>query len=358
MRSEGTVAVDHHQFVMGVRDVDYLESIWHGTLLDAGPGFISFYTGIGYGPAHITVDLLEHAPAEPDPAAWEVIEETTLVAKSEIVVSATDGTVADLPPVPAGQYRVRGSARGRDSHYGQEADHPVEDYLVELWPATSADTTVQTIHKTDTAWSPHTQVDESNLSSAYVFSRDTSGTVVKVAPQSPEAQAVRTQLKNFGGKPLTPALEAIFTSQYVAGLDRGLIDRVEAAAPQQQLAFARWCIRRAWERAGIAHIDWLSAVLDDLDAGNPANQDFLASHDARIRLDEDSRITRTIGSGLPAKREVIQQYEALRAYERSMYPNLTSLESAIEAFWHAAKVYGMDYPDLTAAAHRELFGDE
>ncbi|WP_072690810.1 hypothetical protein [Rhodococcus marinonascens] len=244
-RSEGIVSVDHHQFVVGERGAEYLETVSHGTLLESGPGFVSFYTGIAYGPAHITVSLLDHAPADPNQAVWEVAEETTLTAASEIVVSATDGTVADLPPVPAGRYRVRAHARGRDRHYGQEVDHPVEDYLLELWPGTNADTTVATLHKSDTAWSPQTQVDESSLNKDRVYIRAGSGAVVTVPAQSPEANAVRAKLKEFGGKPLTVALEAVFSSRYVAGLDRDLIDRVEAAAPQQQLAFARWCIHRA-----------------------------------------------------------------------------------------------------------------
>ncbi|RVW01294.1 hypothetical protein EGT50_13810 [Rhodococcus xishaensis] len=254
---------------------------------------------------------------------------------------------------------MRAHARGRDRHYGQEVDHPVEDYLLELWPDTgTADTTVATLHKSDTAWSPRTQVDESSLKKDRVYIRDASGAVVTVPAQSPEAIAIREKLGEFGGKPLTPALEAVFSSRYVAGLDRDLIDRIEAAAPERQLAFARWCIHRAWERAGIAHIDWLAAVLDDMDSGKPANKDFIYSFDARIRLDEDPRITRTIVSGLPTKGEAVQQYQALRAYGRSMAPDTSPLEAAIEAFWHAAKTYGMDYEELTAAAHRDFFGGD
>ncbi|AOW93703.1 hypothetical protein BFN03_16440 [Rhodococcus sp. WMMA185] len=359
MRSEGIVSVDHHQFVVGERDAEYLETVSHGTLLESGSGFVSLYTGIAYGPARITVSLLDHAPAESDPVAWEVAEETTLAAASEIVVSATDGNVADLSPVPGGRYRVRAHARGRDRHYGQEVDHPVEHYLLELWPdSTGADLTVATLHKSDTAWSPRTQVNESSLNKDRVYIRDGSGAVVTVPPQSSEAIAVREKLGEFGGKPLTPALEAVFCSRYVAGLDRDLIDRIEAAAPERQLAFARWCVHRAWERAGIAHIDWLAAVLDDMDAGRPADNDFIYSFDARIRLDEDPRITRTIVSGLPASIELVQQYQALHTYGRSMAPDVSPLQAAIEAFWYAAQTYGMDYEELTAAAHRDFFGNE
>ncbi|EKT78993.1 transposase, IS4 family protein [Rhodococcus opacus M213] len=184
------------------------------------------------------------------------------------------------------------------------------------------------------------------------------GDVVKVPPKGPEANAVRAQMSEFGGAPLTPTLEAVFSSRYVAGLDRDLIDRIDAAPPEQQRAFARWCVHRAWERAGMAHIDWLRDVLTDMDAGKPVNDDFIASFAARNRLDQDPRITRRIVSGLPAHRELVQQYEALRAYSRSMYSEAEPLESAIEAFWHAAKTYGTDYPELIDAACRDFFDQQ
>lgn len=41
-----------------------------------------------------------------------------------------------------------------------------------------------------------------------------------VPPQSREALAVRAVLRTFGGKPLTPALEAFYAARHVAGLDR------------------------------------------------------------------------------------------------------------------------------------------
>jgi len=176
-----------------------------------------------------------------------------------------------------------------------------------------------------------------------------------VPPKGSEANAVRAHLNEFGGTPLTPTLEAVFSSRYVAGLDRDLIDRVDSATPDRQRTFARWCVHRAWERAGIAHIDWLSDVLTDMDTGKPVNGDFIASFAARNRVDQDPRITRRIVSGLPGSIELVQQYEALAAYSRSMYTEATPLESAIEAFWHAAKTYGMDYPELIDAARRDFF---
>ncbi|QDQ92635.1 hypothetical protein FND50_18765 [Rhodococcus sp. WB9] len=353
------VRVDHHQFALGEPGAETLNPVDEGTLIEVGAGFVSFFTGITYGPARLALDLLEHAPETEGTQEWEVIEEAAITTTSDIVVTTLDGTESTtLTPVPAGRYTVRAHARGRDTRYGEDVTEPCEDYLVQLWPTHTADNSVHTLHKTDRAWSLQTQVDESSLSRDYVYIRNDSGDVVKVPPKGPEANAVRAHLNEFGGTPLTPTLEAVFSSRYVAGLDRPLIDRIDAATPDRQRAFARWCVHRAFERAGIADIDWLRDVLTEMDAGKPVNEDFIASFAARNRLDQDPRITRRIVSGLPASRELVQQYEALRAYSRSMYPEATPLESAIEAFWHAAKTYGMDYPELIDAARQDFFGKE
>jgi len=223
------VRVDHHQFALGEPGADTLNAVAEGTLIEVGPGFVSFYTGITYGPARLALDLLEHAPDTEATQEWEVIEEATITTTSDIVVTTLDGTESTtLTPIPAGRYVVRAHTRGRDTRYGEDV-------------------------------------------------------------------------------------------------------------------------------TGMAHIDWLRDVLTDMDAGNPVNDDFIANFAARNRLDQDPRITRRIVSGLPAHRELVQQYEALATYSRSMYTEAEPLESAIEAFWHAAKTYGMDYPELIDAACRDFF---
>src|SRR5690606_11971520 len=130
----------------------------------------------------------------------------------------------------------------------------------------------------------------------------------------------------FGGRPLTPALEAIYAARHVAGLDRDLVDRVEALDDARQRAFARWCVHRAWERAGLVRSPWFRDRLVEMDAGHPVHPDFLASTAARNRIDVDPRIRLTLVSGLPASAELVQQYEALLAYARSMYSEATRSE--------------------------------
>lgn len=352
--STGVVRVDHHQFYLAGLDVDPTEASASGTLLEVGDGFVSFFTGIAYGPVEYTIAVSDdRPPVEED--GWEVIEESAVESSTPLHIIDVDGTISDgAAGLPAGRYRIRAHARGRDTRSGEDVAEPSERYLIQLWPTATLAPHVDLILKTDRAWSPTTQVNESNISTEYVFVRGEDGEVKKVAPQGPEAQAVRAVLSEYGGKPLTPALEAIFATRMIAGLDRPLLDRLEAASPEQQLQFVRWCIRTSWERAGFAHIDWFAQVLSDMDAGLPRHPDFVNSSAARNRLDEDPRITRVIGTGLPAMREVVPQYQALMGYTRSLYDGISALEAAIEALLYAAMTYGMDYPELLEDAHTAL----
>ncbi|WP_236581038.1 hypothetical protein, partial [Rhodococcus sp. T7] len=61
-------------------------------------------------------------------------------------------------------------------------------------------------------------------------------------------------MKEFGGKPLTPTLEAVFSSRYVAGLDRDLNDRIDASAPDRQQGF----VCRESEIVAESHGEWRS----------------------------------------------------------------------------------------------------
>lgn len=346
----GVVRVDHHQFYLSERDVDPTDAAARGTLIEVGAGFVSFYTGIAFGPVEYAISVTD-GPPELDFENWEVIEESEVVASTPLYVMGVDGHAAASDGIPAGRYRIRASASGRDSQYGMDVPEPTERYLIQMWPTTTHEAEVNLICKTDQAWASATQVNESNLSFDHVYVRSEGGEIKKVLPQSPEAQAVFAEINGYGGRPLTPVLERIFASRSVAALDRPLIDRLESANPDDQMWFARWCIRKSWERAGFAHIDWFQQVLSEMDSGGPPNPDLINSSAARNRLDADARITRVVAPGLPGSAEVIPQYQALLGYTRSMAPGIGPLEAAIEAFHSAALTYGMEYPQLLEEAN-------
>ena len=132
-----------------------------------------------------------------------------------------------------------------------------------------------------------------------------------------------------------------------------MLDRIEAATADEQRAFARWCVHRAFERAGIAGLDWIQEALVALDANLPAPPDFANGSLAQYRLEEDRRIPLTVVTGIPGTVDLIQQKEGLRTYFAAT--ELPPLDAAMESVRSAAQTYGMEYGQLTAAAKRDFF---
>lgn len=129
LTSTGTVFVDHSQFTVGSAEVDTLDARARGSLLETGPGFATTFTGITYGPTRVTLVLLDHSPADPGDE-WEIVEETTVVSGEPIGIYTLDGEPADgITAIPAGTYRLRACARGRDIATSREVTDPTEDYL-------------------------------------------------------------------------------------------------------------------------------------------------------------------------------------------------------------------------------------
>jgi hypothetical protein len=89
------------------------------------------------GGSSVRIVLLEDAPS-PDPEAWEDIVEVSVVVppNAEPVWNTRGGEHCGPLDLPAGSYRVRTSARGRDAgQQGDFADGVVDRYLLEFWPA-------------------------------------------------------------------------------------------------------------------------------------------------------------------------------------------------------------------------------
>jgi len=349
----GAVRVDHHQFSIGDPMADTLADDHQGTLLQAGPGFVTVLAGIAYGPVQVTVALLDDPPGDSAIDDWEVVEETALESATDIHVLTLDGEIATVfDPIPPGRHRLRGHGRGRDQSFDLEVTDPIEDYLLQLWPASTMDPGVRQLRKTDLAFSAvESRVPQVSRDHVHIF--DSDGYIVRVPAYSPEAEAVRAQHQEWGGRPPSPALAGNYSAKIVAALDRELLDRIEAATASEQRAFARWCVHRAFERAGIADIDWIHEALVALDTNQPAPPDFANGSLAQYRLEEDRRIPLTVVTGIPGTVDLIQQKTGLSTYfAATEYP---PLDAAIESVRSAAHTYGMDYYQLTAAAKRDFF---
>ncbi|MGW7003667.1 hypothetical protein ACWGCW_12760 [Streptomyces sp. NPDC054933] len=117
-------------------------------LVWVGHGSATIVTGVNYGPVKVTVDAQSHEPTL-EMREWdEVVEVSVHFDTDEADLESLGGAVEDEPeemPVSAagpGWYRLRVHARGRDQ--GAETidldidDDPVEDYLIQSWPAPQA----------------------------------------------------------------------------------------------------------------------------------------------------------------------------------------------------------------------------
>lgn len=78
---------------------------------------------------------------EPPQRGWEDVVEvsTTFLGAEPVGWETWAGVSVGVLEVPAGTYRARVSARGRDAGRGDEfAEGVVDGYLMQLWPAAAA----------------------------------------------------------------------------------------------------------------------------------------------------------------------------------------------------------------------------
>lgn len=185
-----------------------------------------------------------------------------------------------------------------------------------------------------------------------VFVVDHNGRIKKVGPQSEEAERIRQWRRQYGGRPLSPALEKTTYAQYLAAYDRNLVDRVEAGGKKFQRRFASWCAHRAFERSGLVTIEWLGQLLTKMDSNELTVEEITRAYE---RLRRDPGIEKVLNPGLPGESENIQQYEALNSLIVNLHDERDrgkALSDAMQAFRAATKTYGMDYQELLDAANR------
>lgn len=107
------------------------------------PEFVSVRTGAHWGPVEVATAWLQAAPTAIGDE-WEEIAEISVVCGSGLGIGELMGELRQALCNEGGSYRLRISARGRaeaaDLGYDELTDErdgtePVEEYLVEAWPA-------------------------------------------------------------------------------------------------------------------------------------------------------------------------------------------------------------------------------
>lgn len=346
MTEIGTVQVDHHQFLLTTTDADPTDVTAEGALIWTGPGFVAVLTGIAYGPATVVLDI---SATNVELSAWEAVEETVIDAATDLRLMTLGGDViAEFAPTPAGRYRVRVHARGRDAQWDLDVTEPTEHYLLQVSPTMDPTGGIEQLRKTDTAYDPPAkQVPEIDYEHVYVTGPD--GDMIKVGRDSPEALAAYALRDKWGGRPPSGRIAAdqgtYHTVSTVADLDRDLIDQIDALTPEQQRALARWCAHRAFERAGLTEFADFRTALHAMDNGTTPPPDFANASLLHHRLATDPNIPLTVIPGFAARSESIPQHTAITSYFYAVdHPD--PLNAVFEAVRFTAYTYGQHYPEL------------
>ncbi|MFI6165415.1 hypothetical protein ACIBCN_01390 [Nocardia sp. NPDC051052] len=306
---------------------------------------------------HSQFRAADYATTDADRGEWEVVEESVADDAIPHPMSPEEPT---RDPIPSGRFLLPAYAGGLDSDAGSDTGeflgYHTGEFPESYRPRHSAPacgvSRVRQSRSTDYVPSPPT-ADQVRIDYGVVYVVDDNGDVRCVTPDHPLAQAVYERTRQWGLRPPSPALAGIVSAYYLSALGPGLLEDVEALTPEQQRAFARWSVHRAFEHAGLAGVDWIREGLLAMDGNQPPPPHFQSSARLRRRLDSDPRISKTVVSGVPGSSAHIQQYPPVGAY--FCVDHEDPLEAALDAFRYAAWTYGMGYRDLIAAAERDFF---
>lgn len=355
MTFSGTVAVDHHQCVVGSQSAETYEPTATGSVMEVGPNFVTVMTGVAYGPVSLTVEVLDGRPDDPDVSSeWEVVEEATIKVSKPIRVITLDGELAsDFPklPVARGLNTFRVSARGRDANWDLTVDEPTEWYLVQMWKVTQP-AGMRRLRKTDAAWND----DIVTHKARNFWDPDPAEDASMHIKYGYEQMAIwaKQQAIDWGGRPPTDKLRRTTYAKEFAGHDRMLVDAMARARAPKLRKIAAWAARRAYTLAGVADIEWIRDGLDALDQGTPLPPPFDDPHSTKVldAFNADTRIElwTTTDSG---KMTPVAATHAINALtEASIEEPLTA---AFRALRTAARTGGSDYVQLIADLRREFF---
>ncbi|MDV6270667.1 hypothetical protein [Rhodococcus globerulus] len=281
--------------------------------------------------------------AEPDTseiAEWEVVEEAPLRIDSSAQIMRLDGEqVEGFPVIPAGRYRIRAHARGRDSAWDRQVTVPVEQHMIWVWPETSR-RGLRQLKKTDHAWDESAQDLTPDLGKVVFIDPD--GTLRKLDPGSYEVQKAYTDMTPWEGREPSEKLRALHVSQNLSRIDRRLLDVFESADAEALDEITAWSARRACERAEIDQIDWVAELLALVDECVDLTEYISGSLYDRVR--RDKRITRRIRHGRHLSPDFVEQDVAIAIMHSTMHGD--SLERALQTLEQALRTYGLDAQEL------------
>ncbi|MEE1931265.1 hypothetical protein V1J52_24330 [Streptomyces sp. TRM 70351] len=141
------VSVSHHQFYVLDSNLMYLDTEWadysNGLVVLMSHG-AKIHTGIHTGNVRVRAHPLPSEPQSLDDGPWDdIVEASVYSATGQLAVEVPDPAASpdtylalpELAHAGPGWYRLRAHARGRDTPHQAVQSDPVEDYLLQCWPA-------------------------------------------------------------------------------------------------------------------------------------------------------------------------------------------------------------------------------
>lgn len=146
LKSQATLQISHHLFAIvdgETPEIPTAEAYANGLVEPVKKG-ACIETGIRSGPVRVTVSIRDDRPAEVEQEWDEIVEVSVRSRKGDLNIRSIDDW-PDLPTVSvsgAGSYRIRVHARGRDVEAYGYPSQPTEHYLLQVWPAPTAEPTI------------------------------------------------------------------------------------------------------------------------------------------------------------------------------------------------------------------------
>ncbi|EFL36477.1 conserved hypothetical protein [Streptomyces viridochromogenes DSM 40736] len=311
------------------------------------PGHLFLTTGLHTGRVHLTVEV--HTGEPPPDEQWEEVVEVSFRPSSTTVIIRpwADAPLCEFGLAEA-DHRVRYCGRDLDRAQDEELSvleggDPVDHYLLQFWPAPPGpDRVVRQTSRTAEYWHRHARSlppppSPQEEAEAESRRREAQESVARAAREEAEALL-------WGGRPPSPSLRRVGGDALeLVELDRDLVDAVDAAGPEVQRSMARWAARQAVAKAGLTGVDRIVTALESVERGEALPRPF----------DEPGRAGDWLRTGGP-RVDFAQQAKALTALRAAVEPD--PLRAALDALFAAATTYGGSYPDLFAAARREMPG--
>lgn len=324
----------------------------------AVPGHLFLTTGLHTGPVGCTVELHESEPELDE--SWEEIAEVSFRPTHHEVALELWGGDGSFPlALGPADFRVRHSASGMDEARERELECldglVIERHLLQFWPAPPARDRL---------------IKQTGSSAAYwhEVARDTPDppTPGQLAEsrrlaREEEERAAQDALRDAWGGHL-PSERLLTVRGNVAGMQElapELAVALDRLSPERQRAVARWAMRRAYEKAGLAAVDWIAPALAAAERGEPLPAPFdvqdRVGRVARRVMDDPAVPDTTVPPARPEHPAIRQQFLALPALTAAVEDD--PLQAALDALFAAAVTYGSDYGTLFAEA-RSSFPEE